>query len=211
VAPVEQGSSPRPLVHLAGAAVALTVVACLLGSLVWPLPERTLSGWQIADVPPSLFVLITGTAIGCLALVAALVRPASLGTRLARATWWALGFVSVFALIWNDLYFAALAGTEDGAVIPVFDWLFTFVPALVAGLVTRRRGRATQLRSAVGTAVVTLPMLGLGWSLTGRDASILRALSEGVYAAAVFGVVPLLIAIVLTRAPGSTGPVATPP
>jgi hypothetical protein len=57
------------------------------------------------------------------------------------------------------------------------------VPALVAGLVTRRRG---------------------------RDASILRALCEGVYTAAVFGVVPLLIAIVLTRAPGSTGPVATP-
>ena len=138
-----------------------------------------------------------GTGVVCLAVAAALVTPRTLGSRPATATWWTLAVASLLAQVWNDLYFAALA--ETGGIIPVFDWLFTFVPALVVGLVVRRRGLATHLRATIGTAVVTLPMLALGWALAARADSLLQALAGGLYTAAFFGVLPLVVAIAITR------------
>ena len=142
-----------------------------------------------------------GTAVVCLAVAAVLSRPASLGSPAATATWWVMAVASALALIWNDLYFAALASGKSGAVIPVFDWLFTFLPALVVGLVTSRHGRAAHLRATLGTAIVTVPLLGLGWSISGEGGTLPGALAGGLYSAAVFGVVPLLLAMVLTRGP----------
>jgi hypothetical protein len=108
-----------------------------------------------------------------------------------------MAVASVLAQVWNDLYFAALADT--GGIIPVFDWLFTFVPALVVGLVVRRHGPAAHLRATIGVSVVSLPMLGLGWALATQQDSILAALTGGLYTAAFFGVLPLVVAVAITR------------
>jgi hypothetical protein len=199
---------PAPPALLAGAAVVLAVAASLAAALGWPLPERTLSGWQVADVPASLLTLIVGVAVVCLVVASALVRAGSLGSRTATWTWRAVGVLAAAALVWNDLYFAALNG--GGAIIPVFDWLFAFVPALILGVTTRGLGRPAQLRAVLGTAVITLPLLGLGWAVTGEGGAVLEGLAEGMYAAAIFGVVPLVIAYAITRAPANRTPVLAP-
>ncbi|MGY1749405.1 hypothetical protein [Modestobacter sp. SYSU DS0511] len=190
-----RSAHPGPL-PLAVAAVLLTAAVGVVGSLDWPAPERTLSGWQVTDVPASLLALVIGTALVCLAVAVALTRPWALGSTVAAATWGALAVVSAFAQGWNDLYFAALGGGE-GPVVPVFDWLFTFVPVLLVGVAARPLGRRAHLRATVGMGALTLPMLALGWALY-ADAGIAEALFGSLYAAAVFGVVPLLIALAIT-------------
>ena len=190
-------ASWQPPALLAGTAVGLTALASLLGTQRWPTPTRTTSGWQVADVAPSLLAVVVGSGLVCLAVAAVLVTPRTLGSRLAAATWWGMAVASVLAQVWNDLYFAALAG--GGPIIPVFNWLFAFVPAMVVGLVTRRHGTAAHLRATIGTAVVTLPMLGLGWALATQQESALAALAGGLYTTAFFGVLPLLVAVVITR------------
>jgi hypothetical protein len=189
-------AGPGPV---AATAVALTCVAAAVGALVaWPSPERTTSGWQVADVPPSTAGLVLGAAVLCLALAAALVRPRSLPGRLAPATWWSLALASAFALAWNAAYSAALSAAVVGAVIPVFHWLFTFVPALVAGLTTRAAGSRAQLRATLGTAVVTLPLFALGWALLASSGGLV-ALLGALYSTALLGVVPLVVAVAATR------------
>ncbi|WP_167761109.1 hypothetical protein [Geodermatophilus sp. DF01-2] len=192
-------AGPGPV---AAAAVALTCAATAAGTLVaWPSPDRTTSGWQVADVPPSTAGLVVATVLICLAVAAVLVRPGSLPGRLAPAAWWAFVLASAFALAGRALYFAALAEDTLGAVIPVLDWLFTLVPALAVGLATRRAGRRTRLRAILGTAVVTLPPFALGWALlesTGGVATFLGAL----YSTAFLGVVPLVVAVAATRPRG---------
>ena len=187
----------QPPALLGGVALALTVLAALLGSLTWPVPRRISSGWQVADVPPSLLALVGATGLGCLAVAALLITPRSLGSRAGTATWWVLAAASVAAQVWNGLYLASLSQT--GGTLPVFLWLFTFVPALVVGLVTRRSGAAVHLRATVGLAVVTLPMLGLGWPLAAQADTVGRALAGSLYTAAFLGVLPLVGAVALTR------------
>ncbi len=52
---------------MVAATAALTCAAAVLGALVaWPSPERTTSGWQVADVPASTAGLVLGTAGVCL-------------------------------------------------------------------------------------------------------------------------------------------------
>jgi hypothetical protein len=185
--------------RIAGTAVLLTALASLLGSLRWPVPTRTTSGWQVADVAPSLLAAVIATGLVCLVTAAVLVRPGTLGSTAATATWWVLAVASVAAQVWNDLYFAALA--TDGGIIPVFDWLFSFVPALVVGLVARRSGPSVHLRATLGTGIVTLPMLGLGWALAAQADSLGTAVAGGLYAVAMFGALPLLVAFAITRPP----------
>ncbi|MGY1689790.1 hypothetical protein [Geodermatophilus sp. SYSU D01105] len=152
-------------------------------------------------MPPTLLALVTGTAVACLAVGAGLLRPVPRGAPLVAATWVGLVVVTAAALVWHDLFLAALVDT-GGPVIPVFDGLLTFVPAFVVGLVTRRHGREVQGRAIRATAVVTLPLVGLGWSLTDGTTGLLPALGGGVYATVVFGLLPLLVAGAVTRAPG---------
>jgi hypothetical protein len=196
--PPERGAGRRDAFRLGAAALALTVLASAVGALGWAAPERTPSGWQIADVPGDLLALVVISGIACLAVAALLARPWSWRAPVAAVVWWALGLATVLALVWNDLYVAALGTADDGPVIPVFDWMFTFVPALVAALVTRRRGRPAQLRAGLGTAVVSLPMVALGWALYSAPDGFVAGLGDGLYTAAVFGVVPLVIALAST-------------
>ncbi|TWH72590.1 hypothetical protein JD78_01106 [Modestobacter roseus] len=186
---------PSPL-SLGAAAVLLTAAAGVVGSLDWPAPRRTMSGWQVADVPTSLLALVVGTALVCLTVAATLTRPWALGSTTAAATWVVLAAASTFAQGWNDVYFAAL-GSGEGPVIPVFDWLFTFVPVLLVGVAARPLGRRAHLRATLGMGTLVLPLLALGWALY-DDGGILETLLGSLYAAAVFGVVPLLIALAIT-------------
>ena len=183
---------------VAAVAVALTCAAAALGAVPgWPAPERVLSGWQVADVPPSTLAVVVGAAAVCLALAGALVRPGStLPGRALPALWWGVVVAAAAAQVWTDLFFAALS-TDDGPVIPVFDWLYSLVPALLIGLATRGAGARAQLRATLGTAVVTLPMHALGWGLLspGGVGDVLGTLRV----TAVLGLVPFLLVLSTTR------------
>jgi hypothetical protein len=197
--PVAGARSPAVL---ATVATGLTLLACVVGAAGWPLPDRTTSGWQVADVPASLLAVVAGSAVVCLAVAAVLVRPRAFGSPLAAGTWLALVVAAAAALVWHAIFLAALVDTGDGPVIPVFDGLLTFVPAFVVGLVTRPYGLAVQTRAVLATAVATLPLVALGWSLTDGTTGLLPALSGGVYSTAVFGVLPMVVALAVTRAAG---------
>ncbi|MEU2350783.1 hypothetical protein [Modestobacter sp. NPDC049651] len=189
----------RTRVLLLGAATAvLTVLAAVVGGLGWPAPRRSLSGWQVADVPAGLAVAVVATALVCLATAAALTRPERLG-RAVAVVWCVLALVAVGAHVWNDLYFAALGADPDfGPIIPVFDGFFTFLPALVVALVAIPRGRAEQLRAGLGTAVVGVPVLALGWSLYHAADGFWPAALGSLWPALVFGAAPVAVALALT-------------
>ncbi|MGQ4819102.1 hypothetical protein ACQ1ZK_18570, partial [Enterococcus faecium] len=88
-----------------------------------------------------LLTLLAGSAIACVAVAVVLVlrtsdlraaEPAALGL-------WLLLVVSAGALAWNALYSAALSTVPFGAAIPIFHWLFTPVPAVLAMALVARR------------------------------------------------------------------------
>lgn len=194
--PTTSSAASGPVVR---AGIVLTCATTVLGALVpWPSPARTTSGWQVADVPASTAGLVAGAAVLCLVVAAVLVRPGSLPGRAAAVTWWVLALASAFALAWNALYSAALSAVASGAVIPVFHWLFTFVPAVVVGLTTRAAGPRAQLRATLGTALVTVPLFALGWALL-LSSDVLDAVHGALWSTAVFGVVPLVVAVAATR------------
>jgi hypothetical protein len=190
-----RSSGSRGPVALVRATVLLGLGAALLGTLGWAVPRRTTSGWQVADVPAELLAVLVGTAVVCAAVAAPLTRPARLGPAVA-ATWWVMAAAAVSALVWDDLYLASLRG--EGGIIPVLDWAFTFVPALVVGLVARRRGPAAHLRATLGIAVLTLPLSAFGWAVTSDEGTAV-ALAGAVWSAGLLGAVPLAVAVLLTR------------
>jgi hypothetical protein len=104
----------------------------------------------------------------------------------------------VFAHGWNDLYKAALADPDGGAIIPVFDGFFTFVPALVVALAAIPTGRHAQLRAGLGTAVVGVPLMALGWALYAAPDGYLSASLGSLWPTAFFGVAPVAVALALT-------------
>src|SRR3712207_9217097 len=97
-----------------------------------------------------------GTTVVCLVVATALtLRAADLRGREPLAlAWAALVLPAAAALVWNVLYSAALS-TEAGPIIPIFHWLFTFVPALLAGWLLTGRTRGDRWAAALGTGVVT--------------------------------------------------------
>jgi hypothetical protein len=189
--------TPPPLTQ-AGAAAVLTAGACLVGALGWPVPRRTAAGWQVATVPPSLLVVVLATCGLCLVVGALLTRPGALGSPLATLTWWTVGIASLAGQVWNDLYLAALS-TAGGGIIPVFGWVFTAVPVLLVGRATRGAGRAAHLRATLGTGIVTLPPVGLGWALAAGGPG--GGLAGGLESACLLGLLPLALAIAATRPP----------
>jgi hypothetical protein len=93
------------------------------------------------------------------------------------------------ALAWNALGYAELGTTLVDAVIPVLDLPLVTVPAGLASLLFIRRGARVQRAAVVGTGLVTLPLLHLGWVLlaSGVGGSPLRAL----WPTTLSGVLPL--------------------
>jgi hypothetical protein len=70
----------------------------------------------------------------------------------------ALVVLAVAALVWNAVYAAALSTIDFGAPVPIFHWLFTFAPAVLADVLFSRRGRRARWPAALGTGVVTVPV-----------------------------------------------------
>ncbi|WP_155858935.1 hypothetical protein [Candidatus Blastococcus massiliensis] len=194
---------PWPTIAVTGV---LTVLAIVVGQRDWAVPERVLGGWQIADVPSSLTALLLAGSAVCLVLGAwATLRDASLRpSDPAFLVWVVVSLLAVAALLWNALVLAADAEFETGAIIPVLHWVFTFVPALLAGLAARNRGVAGAVAAALGTGVVTLPLFGLGWSLLSSRESVTGGVSSSLWATAVLGVVPLVIAAAMARSSART-------
>ena len=187
---------PRDLSVLGGAALVLALLLAVLGALGWPAPERSASGWQVADVPASLLVLVIAAGVVCLVIAAVLTRPWQLPAPVA-VLWWSFGLTAVFAHGWNDLYLAALADPDGGALIPVFAGFFTFIPAVVVGGAAGRAGRPVQLRAGLGTAVVGVPLMALGWSLYGAPEGVGSAVLNSLGSTAFFGVAPVAVALAL--------------
>ena len=200
--PGSSGSRPPLTVPLA--ALGLSVLAAVLGSLDWAVPARTASGWQVTDVPGPLLLLLVGTALGCLAAAAVLVPRACIGGPVALVAWWTAVTAAAATEVWNGLYYAAMS-TDPGPIIPAAVWLFAFVPGLVAVVGARPVGRRAQLTAAQGTGVVTVPLLALAGALYdqggGVGGGVVTAVANGLYTAVVFGVVPLVVAMALLRAP----------
>ena len=146
------------------AIVVLTLLVGASGLVDWPKPElSTTSPWLVAEVPAALWALVLGTAVICIT-VAAWVTATAAGLRLGDRlllSWLALVLVSAAALVWNALYAAALSSAGSGAIIPIFHWLFTLVPAVLAGALFTHRGREERWAAALGTGVVTLPLFHL--------------------------------------------------
>jgi hypothetical protein len=162
-------------------------------------------GWQVAAVPPTLTALLAVSTLVCLVVTTVLtLRSARL--RLSEPVglaWLLIVLAAAAALIFNALVFAADASYESGPVIPVLHWVFTLVPALLAGAVTARRGTATATAAALGTGVVTMPLFALGWALLWSRDPFTTPLAP-LWNTLVLGGVPLVIAVAAARGRGRT-------
>jgi hypothetical protein len=194
------------LAALVVAVVVLTVTATLLGARDWAVPERVPGGWQVAAVPGSLTALLAVTSGVCLLLAALLTAPAARlrWTEPAGLAWLAVVLAATGALVFNALVSAANAEFTVGAVIPVLHWLFTLVPALLAGAVTAGRGAAAAAVGALGSGVVTVPLFALGWALMVSREPLSATVPDTLWVTAVLGAVPLGIAVLLARGWGRT-------
>ena len=184
----------------------LTVAAILLGQRDWAVPQRILRDWQVAAVPSSLTALVLGSTATCLLVGAAVtLRDAALRPRdPVFLVWLAVSLLAAAALIWNALVMAADAEFETGAVIPIFHWAFTFVPALLTGFAARGLGVERAVAAALGTGVVTLPLFGLGWSLLSSRESLAAGIGNSLWTTAVLGAVPLMVAAAIARSSALT-------
>jgi hypothetical protein len=160
-------------------------------------PERVYGGWQVAAVPGSLTALLVVSTLVCL-LVATVVtvRDGGIEPRTPSGlAWLAIVLVSAGALVFNALVLAADASEVVGAIIPIFHWAFTLVPALLAGAVTYRREAAAAGTAALGTGLVTLPLFALGWALLYSVEPGIGAIGSTLWITAILGAIPLLIGV----------------
>ena len=121
--------------------------------------------------------------------------------------WAALVLLAGAALVWNALYAAALSAqpTGPGPVIPIFDWLLTFLPALVAGRLFTRRPRSQRRTGALGTGIVTVRLLALSWALVDSSEDFFVGVAGAAWDTAVFGIAPLAGGIALAGVLGGSG------
>lgn len=188
------------------AAVALGLVVPLLGLLPWPRPVWSPNfRWLVTDVPAPLWALILGTTAVCVVTAIVLtVRAADLRVRdLVTWGWIALVLLAAAALVWNAVYAAALSTIEFGSPIPIFHWLFTFAPAVLAGWLFAQRGREARWVAALGTGVVTVPLFGLGWALLFlHPEPLLAAIAGTAQLTVTLGVAPLIGGVALAGVVG---------
>jgi hypothetical protein len=188
--------------------VVLTLLVTGAGLLPWPRPALSqTTAWMVSDVPGPLWALVLGLAVLCI-VVASTVTARVLGTDRrdgAFLAWSALVLVTAAALVWNALYAAALSTTSFGAVIPIFHWLFTFAPAVLAGGLFTRRGRRARMAAALGTGVVTVPLFHL-FAMLLLPGSAAPTLPGSLTLTAPLAVAPFVGAVALAGAMGDREP-----
>ncbi|MET0765621.1 MAG: hypothetical protein ABWY29_12205 [Blastococcus sp.] len=198
---------PRSELMLTLAVIAvLTVAATMLGLHEWAQPERVFGGWQVAEVPATLAAMLAGSTVVCLVAATALtVRTPRL--RLgepAGLAWLGIVVAAAAALVVNALVLAADASDESGPVIPVLHWLFTLVPALLAGAAAAPRGAAVAGKAALGTGVVTVPLFALGWALLASRQTFPDDVLGVLWTTVVLGAGPLALGFSIARNLGQT-------
>ena len=191
---------PLPLRTIAATAV-LTLGAAAVGHRDWAVPERVFAGWQVAAVPASLTALVVVCTVVCVAVGAATtVHDAGLRLRdPAFGAWLVVVLLAGAALVWNALVLAGDAAVVVGALIPIFHWAFTFVPALGAGLAARRCRPAATLAVALGTGVVTVPLFALGFALFASREAFLPGVAGTLWITLILGVLPLALAALIAK------------
>ncbi|GAA2015869.1 hypothetical protein JL107_09470 [Nakamurella flavida] len=183
---------------------ALTIAAVFVGSLPWPqrvwVPgTRSSMVGRLLDEPLPVWLLLIATAAVTIATALVLFR------RLpepAPPRWfpWVLAVLLVVTAAvgsLNALFFAGPAGPSVGPIIPIFHWMFTFVPSLVIGslgaVATGRHG----LPAALAAAVVAVPMQALSWSLLVRFNKSSPAVLNALWPTAILVVIPFLISLAI--------------
>jgi hypothetical protein len=199
----DPGVPTRFPTRLIWAVVALTAIVSVVALLPVTGPRvEPASFWQVAEVPAGMWALVIGAAVLCVG-VAALLTFRRLGLRwsdpVAQA-WTALLVVSAAGISWNAMYSAALSTTDFGAVIPIFHWMFTLIPAVLAGALFRRRGRLDCWTAALGTGMVTLPLFQLSSMLLTSGGPALSVLLGGVTFTAILGAAPLVGGVAIAGA-----------
>ncbi|MEU2350782.1 hypothetical protein [Modestobacter sp. NPDC049651] len=147
----------------------LTVLLALLGSQAWQLPTR--AGGGVTAVPQSLLTFLLLCAAVCVWAAGRLVRPDDvLGSSAAVRVWWLVVAGSAVVSVTAALSLASYAGSDERPGALAARCLVPLVPAVLAGLLARTDGRAARVRAALGTGVVTLPLLAVGWALLASGA-----------------------------------------
>lgn len=217
--PAESGQASGGLWPPIVAIGVLGLVTTLLGLLPWHRPVwAPSSAWMLTGVPGQMWLLVVGATLVCV-VVAVLVTRRAVDMSPRRVTTWlwvGLLLLAAAALVWNALYDAALSTIDYGAAIPVFHWLFTFAPAVLAGVIfSGGRDPRTRRSAALGTGVVTVPLFALSWGLTGPPGFSLAALVAAVLPTVVLGAAPLAggvaLAGVIGRQPHRPAPWPYPP
>jgi uncharacterized membrane protein len=167
---------------------------------------------MVADVSPQLWAVIGGIAVACVGIAVALTRrTADLGAgHVESRAWLGLVVLAAAALMWNAIYAAALSTIDFGAPIPIFDWLFTFVPAVLAGLLFRRHDRRARQAAALGTGIVTVPLFALSWALLSSVGPWVAAVAAALVPTVVLGVAPLAGGVALAAAFGASSSAREP-
>lgn len=211
--PPQPPAPPVLLWRSISAAIVLGVVATVLGLLRWPRPVWSpSSAWMVTDVPAQLWAVILGVTVVCLGAAIAVSRRA-VGLHLRDVSGWAwlaVVLLAAAALVWNAVYAAALSTIDFGAPIPIFHWLFTFAPAVLAGLLFRRRDRRVRWAAALGSGVVTVPLFALSWALLWPGLSA-AGLVGTLVPTVVLGVAPLAGGVALAGTIGWQQPPAPRP
>jgi hypothetical protein len=188
----------HPLV-LAAVGAGLTVVLALLGRQPWQLPQRDDGG--VSTVPQSLLTFLVLCAVVCVWVAGRLVRPAeTLRATAAAHMWWAVVAGAALVSLAADLSLASFAGTGQRPTDLPLRCAVPLVPAVLAGVLARRDGRAARIRVALGTGLVTLPLGALGWALLSSPDLSAAGLSDVLAMTCLAAVTPLALAVAFVAA-----------
>ena len=193
-----RAADPRWVPHVATTA-ALAVVLGMLSGQRWQLPGRVAGA--VADVPQSLVCFLLVCAAACLWAAGKATRPAeTFRSPTSAQLWWALTAGAAAVSIAADLSLAADAGAHLQPTALLARWLVPFVPAVLAGVLARRDGRAARVRAALGTGAVTLPLFAVGWALYASPGGVALATADVVSTVLMAGVAPFALAVAFVAA-----------
>lgn len=181
----------------------LIAVLALLGTQPWSLPLR--AGGAVTGVPQSLVTFLLICTGGCLWAAGRVTRPAEvLGSAREVRVWWVLVVAAALVSLTAAVSLASYAGVGDAPEDLLVRWAVPVVPALLAGVLAWPHGRATRIRAALGTGVVTLPLFALGWALTASPAGSSAGLPDALAMTFLAGVSPFALAVAFVAAGRTT-------
>jgi hypothetical protein len=146
----------------------------------------------------SFLLVCTGV---CLWAAGKAVRPAgTFRSPTAAQLWWATTGAAALVSIAAALSLAADAGAHQPPGALLARWLVPAVPAVVAGVLARRDGRAARIRAALGTGVVTVPLFAVGWALFASPGGVVLPTADVVSMVLLAGVTPFALAVAFVAA-----------